>query len=101
MSVYAVNTFCRRVVHEPALRARLAVDPEGALREASPELSEDEVQALLAGDVGMLSKLGANHFLLHQLGRWRVLGLDLPDYGARIREAHRDERERERGRGRA
>lgn len=99
MSIYAVNTFCRRVVHEPALRARLAADPEGALREARPELSEDEMQALLAGDVGTLSKLGANHFLLHQLGRWRVLGLDLPEYGARIRAAHRDERERGRRKG--
>jgi hypothetical protein len=42
--------------------------------------------------VGTLSRLGANHFLLHQLGRWKVLGLDLPSYAQRIRDEHRDER---------
>ena len=92
MSVYAVNTLCRRVVHAPELRRALAEDPEGALRAARPALSQEEVEALLAGDVGRLSKMGANHFLLHQLGRWQVLGLDLPLYAERIREAHRDER---------
>jgi hypothetical protein len=92
VSVYAVNKVCRRVVHEPELRAALVDDPERALRAAQPPLTEEEVQALLAGDVGRLSRMGCNHFLLHQLGRWRVLGLDLPLYAERIREAHRDER---------
>ena len=89
MSVYAVNKLCRRVVHEPELRTALAADPEAALRAATPPLSEDEVQALLAGDVGRLSKMGANHFLLHQLGRFHLFGLDLPEYAARIRAAYR------------
>jgi aromatic-ring opening dioxygenase LigAB LigA subunit len=92
VSVYAVNKLCRRVVHEPALRAALAADPEPALRAARPPLSEEELRALLAGDVGTLSQLGCNHFLLHQLGRWQVLGLDLPLYAERIRAAHRAER---------
>ena len=34
MSVYAVNSFCRRVVHDPDLRRALAEDPEAALRAA-------------------------------------------------------------------
>ena len=93
MSLYAVDSLCRRVVHDARLRRALASDPEAALRAARPELSEDEVRALLAGDVGALSKMGANHFLLHQLGRWEVLGLDLPRYAERIRAAHREERE--------
>jgi hypothetical protein len=76
-------------VHEPELRAALAADPEAALRAARPALDEEEVAALLAGDVGRLSQMGANHFLLHQLGRWRVLGLDLPTYAERIRSAWR------------
>jgi hypothetical protein len=92
MSVYAVNKVCQRVVHEPELRQALTEDPERALRAAQPPLTEDEVQALLAGDVGRLSKMGCNHFLLHQLGRWRLLGLDLPLYAERIREAHKAER---------
>lgn len=89
MSIYAVNKICYRVVHEPELRQALSQAPEEALREARPPLSEDEITALLAGDVGTLSKLGANHFLLHQLGRFRLLGLDLPSYADRIRAAYR------------
>lgn len=92
MSIYAVNKLCRRVVHEPGLRQALRDDPVPALEAATPALSEDEIAALVAGDVGTLSQLGANHFLLHQLGRWQLFGLDLPSYGERIREAHRDER---------
>ena len=89
MSIYAVNKVCYRVVHEPELRRDLTDVPEQALRAATPALSEEELQALLAGDVGLLSRLGANHFLLHQLGRFRLLGLDLPTYAERIRAAYR------------
>jgi hypothetical protein len=89
VSTYAVNKLCRRVVHEPELRAALARDPEAALRAATPPIAEDEIAALLAGDVGRLSHMGANDFLLHQLGRWQVLGLDLPTYAERIRAAWR------------
>ena len=89
MSIYAVNKICYRVVHEPELRRALTDMPEQALRAATPPLSEEELQALLTGDVGLLSKLGANHFLLHQLGRFRLLGLDLPTYAERIRAAYR------------
>lgn len=92
MSVYAVNKLCRRVVHEPALREALTVDPEPVLRACRPPLSDEEIRALCAGDVGSLSKAGANHFLLHQLGRWQLFGLDLPLYAERIRAAHADER---------
>jgi len=89
VSIYAVNKVCYRVVHEPELRRDLTDVPEQALRAATPALSEEELQALLAGDVGLLSRLGANHFLLHQLGRFRLLGLDLPTYAERIRAAYR------------
>jgi hypothetical protein len=88
VSIYAVNKICYRVVHEPALRRALAQAPEEALRAAWPPLTEIELTALLAGDVGTLSKLGANHFLLHQLGRFQVLGLDLPTYAEQIRAAY-------------
>jgi hypothetical protein len=89
LSIYAVNKLCRRVVHEPELRQALGDAPEEALRAARPPLSEEELEALLAGDVGRLSKMGANHFLLHQLGRFQLLGLDLPEYAERIRAAYR------------
>jgi hypothetical protein len=88
VSIYAVNKVCYRVVHEPAFRQALLDDPAQALHGATPPLSADEFEALLAGDVGRLSKMGANHFLLHQLGRFQVLGLDLPRYAERIRAAY-------------
>jgi Aromatic-ring-opening dioxygenase LigAB, LigA subunit len=91
VSIYAVNKLCYRVVREPALRQALTESPEEALRSATPPLSEDELQALLAADVGYLSKQGANHFLLHQLGRFKLLGLDLPTYADRIRAAYAGE----------
>jgi hypothetical protein len=92
VSVYAVNKLCRRVVHEPALREALSVDPEPELRALEPPLSDEEIRALCAGDVGSLSRAGCNHFLLHQLGRWKLFGLDLPGYAERIRAAHAEER---------
>lgn len=89
MSIYAVNKVCYRVVREPALRQSLATDPDAVLRSVSPPLTDAEHAALLAGDVGTLSLMGANHFLLHQLGRFRLFGLDLPSYAERIRAAYR------------
>jgi hypothetical protein len=32
--------------------------------------------------------MGANNFLLHQLGRFQLLGLDLPTYADRIQAAY-------------
>jgi hypothetical protein len=89
MSIYAVDKICYRVVREPHLRNELIQTPEEALRAATPPLTEEELQALLVGDVGFLSKMGANHFLLHQLGRFQLFGLDLPTYAERIRAAYR------------
>ena len=78
MSIYAVNKLCWRIVHEPELRASLEADPTVTLLAASPPLSEEEIDAFSRGDVGHLSKMGANDFLLHQIGRFELMGLDLP-----------------------
>jgi hypothetical protein len=91
MSAYAVNKLCRRVVHEPELREALNAGrerAETALREARPPLSDEEVELLLAGEVGELGRRGCNYFLLHQLGRWEVLGLTLRLHGERVRAAN-------------
>jgi hypothetical protein len=45
---------------------------------ARQALFEEELHALLAGDVGRLSRMGANNFRPHQFGRFRLLGPDLP-----------------------
>jgi hypothetical protein len=91
VSVYAVNKVCRRLVHEPQLREALATEAtaEAALRAAMPPLTDAEVDALLAGDVGTLSRAGCNHFLMSQLGRFGLFGLDLKEEAARVRAAHR------------
>ncbi len=94
MSVYAVNKLCRRVVHDPVFRQALQDDPQTALQTVSPPLTGEERRLLLAGDVGRLARMGANHFLLHQLGRFEVLGLTLPTYAERIRAEYREERAR-------
>jgi hypothetical protein len=92
--MYPVNKLCYRIVQEPDLREALRNDPERALREARPGLTEAQIGALLAGDVGTLSRAGANHFLLHQIGRFKLLGLDLSTYAERIRAEWRAERTR-------
>jgi hypothetical protein len=92
MSVYAVDKLCRRVVHEPELRGALngsRAEAEVAIRAARPPLSDDEVQLVLDGEVGELGQRGCNYFLIHQLGRWEVLGLDLKTHGDRVRAAQR------------
>jgi hypothetical protein len=92
VSVYAVDKLCRRVVDDAALRRALERAPEETLRGVAPALSDEEVRLLLAGDVGRLSRLGANSFLLHQLGRFGLLGLDLPGHGRRMRAEYAAER---------
>jgi hypothetical protein len=87
MSIYAVNKLCYRVVHDPALREALERDPGSALRSFEPPLSEAQVTAVIGGDVGALSKMGADHFLLHQLARFHLFGLDFGSYAERIRAA--------------
>jgi len=92
VSRYAIDKLCYRVTHEPDLREALRATPEAALRAAEPALTEEELAAFLTGDVGRLSRMGANNFLLHQLGRWRLFGLDLPTYAERIRTEYHAER---------
>lgn len=89
MSVYAVNKLCYRVVQEPQLREQLRTDPAAAVDAAEPPLAPEERDAFLSGDVGALSKMGVNHFLLHQVARWNLMGMDLPEYARRIRAAYR------------
>lgn len=94
MSIFAVDKVCRRVVIDPAFAASLREHPDAALRAAVPPLSDRERELLLAGDVGTLGRMGANFFLLHQLGRFELFGLTLPLYAQRIRAEYAPERAR-------
>ena len=63
-----------------ALQAKLA-EWEGK------NLTEPERNALLAGDVATLYRMGVNSFLMGYLCRFEVCGLTLDTYNTRIRSA--------------
>jgi hypothetical protein len=90
--MFAVNKVCRRVVIDPPFVEELRADPDAALRAVTPALDDRERELLLAGDVGALGRMGANFFLLHQLGRMELFGLTLPLYAERIRTEYAQER---------
>jgi hypothetical protein len=86
MSIYAVNKLCRDALRDLAFREALKRDPAGAI--ASRDLTADERQALLAGDVVRLYEWGCHPFLLAYLTRWDIFGLTTAIYNQRIRTAH-------------
>ena len=85
MSAYAVNKLCRLTLHDPAFRERVRSSPDRTVTEF-PGLSEQEQQALLAGEVGQLHALGAHSFLLGYLARHSLFGLTQAMYAARMRQ---------------
>ena len=85
MSVLAVNRLCRDVLRDRAFRERMKADPAAAI--ADRGLTPEEREALLAGDVAKLYRLGVNAFLMGYLCRFEVCGLTLPVYSERIRLA--------------
>jgi hypothetical protein len=99
MSAYAVDKVLHRLVLDPEFRDRLRADPTTALDEVEPPLDGGEREALAAGDVGRLSRDGATSFLLWQLARFELFGLDNDIYADRIRTEYAAERERMRAAG--
>jgi hypothetical protein len=88
MSVYAVNYLCRELLRDHAFRAAMKADPAKATAEY--DLTAEEREALLAGDVARLYRLGVNAFLMGYLPRFEVCGLTLPIYNERIRSCAGD-----------
>lgn len=86
MSVYAVNKLCRDALHDPAFREAVQRDPAGAI--AARDLTADERNALLTGDVVWLYEHGCHPFLMSYLTRWDLFGITAPLYNDRIRKAH-------------
>jgi hypothetical protein len=83
MSIYAVNRMCHQLMHDKNHRYAMQNYPEQVV--ARLDLTDEERQAVLAGDVGKLFMLGANAFLLGYLTRFEVLGLSLSVYNERMR----------------
>jgi hypothetical protein len=85
MSVFSVDLLCRDITRDKALRKRFQENPEGALSEYPHPLSAQERTALLTGDVGTLYRMGVNAFLMGNLARHQIFGLDASSYGERMR----------------
>jgi len=85
MSIYGVHKLCRSALHDLSVRTALKTDPVGTLDKFP--LTAEEKQLLLAGDVAKLWEMGASGFLLSYLTRWELLGLTVPLYCDRIRQA--------------
>lgn len=85
MSVYAVNHLCREVLRDRAFREAMQTDPQAALKDKT--LTDAERNALMAGDVAALYRMGVNPFLMGYLARFEVLGLTVPLFSDRIRTA--------------
>jgi hypothetical protein len=89
MSIFNVNYLCREVLRDHAFRSAMKADPANAL--ADKDLSADERNALIAGDVGKLFRMGANSFLMAYLARFEVCGLNVEIYNQRMRAEKVDE----------
>lgn len=85
MSVFAVNHLCRELLRDHAFRAAMKADPVKALE--GKNLTKPERDAILAGDVATLYRMGVNSFLMGYLCRFEVCGLTLDVYNERIRSA--------------
>jgi hypothetical protein len=85
MSLYAVHSVCRAALNDEGFRQALNADPVAAL--ARFDLTPQERDALLQGDVTALYGLGAHEYALMWLGRAEVLGLTVPEFAKRIKQA--------------
>jgi hypothetical protein len=84
MSIYFVHKVAQLVAKDPAFRERMKRDPAAAI--ADFRLTDEERRALLAGDVGRLTEMGAHGYLLGHLARHEVLGLSMKNYPQRIHD---------------
>lgn len=89
MSIYAVNHLCREVLRDHDFRAAMKADPAAAL--GVLDLTDDERQALVTGDVASLYRMGANAFLMGYLARYEVCGLNVGNYNERMRSVKVDD----------
>ena len=85
MSVLAVNRLCRELLRDHKFRTAMKADPAAALK--AWDLTPAERDALLAGDVAALYRMGVNSVLMGYLCRFEVCGLTLDVYNGRIRSA--------------
>ena len=84
MSVYQINKILYRTDNDPEFRRRMLAEPHAVLDEF--QLSAKERDALTAGAVGKLYRMGVHTFLLNHLYRYELFGVNRDNYLERIRE---------------
>jgi Aromatic-ring-opening dioxygenase LigAB, LigA subunit len=85
MSRYGVEEVLYRIRTDPARLQEFREDPAAALADAA--LTAAERAALGAGDVEALYRMGVHPFLLFELVRHGLFGLDVGSYLASVRRA--------------
>jgi len=83
MSAFGASAFLHDIAVDPAIRELAHVAPRQAL--SRYDLTAEETAMFLAGEVGQLYRGGANDFLLHNLQRFGLFGLDMATYSRRMR----------------
>jgi hypothetical protein len=84
VSVYQINKILYRTDNDPEFRRRMLAEPHAVLDEF--QLSAEERDALTAGAVGKLYRMGVHTFLLNHLYRYELFGVNRDNYLERIRE---------------
>ena len=91
MSVYLINKILYLTDNDADFRSRMREDAEATVK--SFPLSSEEMEALIAGDVGTLYQMGVHTFFLNHLSRYELFGVNRENYLDRIRsEMEYDER---------
>lgn len=89
MSVYDVNLFLHDLAGSVELRS--AIEADGATALERYEMDDRERGLIVTGDVGELHRMGVNDFLLYNLARFSVFGLDSISYSERMRATADDQ----------
>ena len=84
MSVYQVNKLLYLTDNNASFRERIKAEPDAVLKEF--RLTDEERQALISGAVGKLYQMGVHSFLLNDMYRWELFGVNRDNYLERIRE---------------
>jgi Aromatic-ring-opening dioxygenase LigAB, LigA subunit len=84
MSVYQVNKLLYLTDNNPEFRKRMLEEPQQVMNEFS--LTAEERDALTAGAVGKLYRMGVHTFLLNHLSRYELFGVNRDNYLDRIRQ---------------
>ena len=83
MSIYAINKLFYLTENDRSFRQRIKADPGEVLGEFS--LTSEERKALTSGDVLKLFEMGVHAFLLFNLSRHELFGVNSQNYFPRIR----------------